>query len=88
MAIFDDSKKDIGVSTADTLAKYIFTAYVFRATTRFRDAEVSALIGASLGIDYDEIAHRMWRNRNYRRIDKKLSGIADMLTDLSIASAT
>jgi hypothetical protein len=70
------------------LAKYLFSAYVYRATSRFHDKEVSDLIGAALGITYDETAHRMWRNRNYKRIDKTLSNIADILADFGKVSTT
>ena len=74
--------------SADVLAKYLFSAYVYRSTNQFHDAEVSTLIDAALGTDYDETAHRMWRYRNYKRIDKNFSNIADLFTALGAASAT
>lgn len=85
---FDLSRKDTGVSSADMLAKYLFSAYVVRATTHFHDAEVSTLIGATLDIFYDEAAHRMWRNRNYKRIDKNFGNILDLLTDVGSTLGT
>ena len=85
---FDLPLKDIGASPADMLAKYLFSAYVVRATTRFHDAEVSALIGATLGTFYDETAHRMWRKRNYKRIDKNFSSTLNMLTDVGSVLGT
>jgi hypothetical protein len=88
LQLFELTRNDTAVASAEMVAKYLFSAYVFRATGQFHDAGVSVLIGAVLGVPYDETAHRMWRNRNYKRIDKKLSGIADMLTDLATAAIT
>ncbi len=85
---FDLSRKDTGMSSTDMLAKYLFSAYVIRATTHFHDAEVSTLIGATLDIFYDESAHKTWRNRNYKRIDKNFSNTVDLLTDVGSALGT
>lgn len=81
LEMFEDVRKSTGVDSSGMLAKYLFSAYVDRATSRPHDKEVSDLIGAALGITYDETAHRMWRSRNYKRIDKRLSHVADLLTN-------
>jgi hypothetical protein len=81
-------QEDTSVTSSDMFAKYLFSAYVFRATGRFHDAEVSTLISAALDGSYDEPAHRMWRNRNYKRIDKSLSFLAEILLDFGKVSAT
>ena len=62
------------------MVRFVLSSYVKRATGRFHDKEVSALIGAVEGrVDYDEVAHRMWRNRNYPRLSKHLSKATDFL---------
>lgn len=90
LSMFESAQEDSGAASSDMLAKYLLSAYVYRATGRFYDKEVSALIGAALDPNYDETAHRVWRNRNgnYQRIDEKLSGIADFLIDWGVVSAT
>ena len=85
---FQPSSEDTSATSSDMLAKYLFSAYVHRATGRFHDSEVSSLIGAALDVIYDETAHRMWRNRNYERIDKGLGFVAEILTDFGKVSAT
>jgi len=87
LRLFELSDKDAGIDSADTFSKYLFSAYVYRATGQFHDEEVSALMGAALDITYDATAHRMWRLRNYKLIDRKLSTIADIFTDLGGISA-
>jgi hypothetical protein len=88
LLMFEVAQKRTGVASSEMLAKYLFSAYVYRATGRFHDSEVSDLIGSALSITYDETAHGEWRKRNYRRIDKKLSGTADILAGLGRISIT
>lgn len=89
LQIFEFSQETTSVASSDMLAKYLISAYVYRATSRPHDEEVSALIGDGLSFIYDETAHRMWRKRNYERIDKTtLSRIADMLTAVGVVSAS
>jgi hypothetical protein len=76
---------DIGAHSSGSLPKYIISAYVKEATGQFHDTEVSALIGSALGTgSYDETAHRMWRSRNYRRLDKKNSSLARGLLAIGV----
>jgi hypothetical protein len=52
------------------IAKYGLAGVVRRVTARYHDREVSALTGAALQKpDYDETAHRVWRIRNYPRLE-------------------
>ena len=71
------------VHSLEEFTKYLLVGYVNRATGRFCDRTVSALIGEIIGLpDYDEVAWRMWRSRNYRRLDDHLSWIPDLLLDM------
>ena len=66
-------------SRADFL-RFLLIDYIKAATGRFRDRNVSALIGEILGpFEYNEVARRMWRHRNYNRMKKHYSRISDIL---------
>jgi hypothetical protein len=68
------------------LLKYILSGYVNRATGRFHDKNVSGLIAETSGpLEYNEFAHRMWRSRNYERLEKHLSGLVELLFALGVA---
>lgn len=68
------------------LLKYILSGYVNRATGRFHDRNVSGLIAEISGaVEYNEFAHRMWRSRNYDRLEKHLSGLVELLFAISAA---
>ena len=57
-------------------------------TGRFHDRSVSGLIGEIVGSpDYNEVAHRMWRARNYERIEKHFSWIPRFLVAMSVVIA-
>jgi hypothetical protein len=71
--------------SAESLPKYLLSAYVKQATGDFHDREVSALIGSALGTGiYDETAHRMWRSRNYEQLDKTSSALANLLLGFGV----
>jgi hypothetical protein len=73
----------VEVHSLKEFTKYLFVGYVNRATGSFCDRTVSGLIGEVIGPpDYDEVALRMWRSRNYRRLDNHLSWIPDLLLDM------
>jgi len=58
-------------------------------TGRFHDRSVSGLVGEVLGpSDYNEVAQRMWRSRNYERIDKHYSWITRFLVAMSVVIAS
>jgi hypothetical protein len=68
------------------LFKYLLTSYVKRMTGRFHDRSVSGLIGDVVGsVDYDEVAHRMWRSRNYTRLDGHFAWMVKFLVAMSVA---
>jgi hypothetical protein len=70
------------------VTKYLLTGYVKRATGQFRDRNVSALLGELVGpADYDEVAQRMWRARNYRRLEKHFSKLTDLLFAMGVVIA-
>jgi hypothetical protein len=61
----------IGAHSIVELAKYALAGLVKSKTGKFHDREVSALTGAALQkLHYDETAHRVWRIRTYKRLDK------------------
>ena len=69
-------------SLAD-FGKFALTEYAKLATGRFRDRNISSLIAEALGpADYNEVAHRMWRSRNFKRIRSHFQGLADLLSDV------
>lgn len=66
-------------SLAD-FGKFCLTEYAKQATGRFRDRNVSGLIAEAIGpADYNEVAHRMWRSRNYRRIRSHFQKPSELL---------
>jgi hypothetical protein len=50
LEMFEAAQTTTGVDSSEMLGKYLFSAYVYRATSRPHDKEVSDLIGAALGI--------------------------------------
>ncbi|MGE0405856.1 MAG: gamma-glutamylcyclotransferase [Candidatus Korobacteraceae bacterium] len=71
----------LDANSALEVARYTLAGLAKRVTGSFHDREVSALTGASLQkADYDETAHRVWRIRNYSRLDA--SGAAYIPTAL------
>ena len=63
--------------------RFVLIDYVKETTGRFRDRNVSALLGEVVGpSDYNEVAQRMWRNRNYRRMKKHYPLLSELLVTL------
>jgi hypothetical protein len=63
--------------------KFVLTDYVKDATGRFRDRNVSGLLAEVVGSpDYNEVAHRMWRHRNFPRMKKHYSRLSDVLLNI------
>jgi hypothetical protein len=66
----DKLEEAFGSNSFLELAKFALAGLVKRATNKYHDREVSALTGAALQkSDYDETAHRIWRIRNYSRLE-------------------
>jgi hypothetical protein len=60
-----------GAGSCQEMAKYSLAGVVKRVTGKFHDREVSAMTGAALrDFEYDETAHRVWRIRNYDRLER------------------
>jgi len=65
--------------------KYILVSYVNRATGRFRDRNVAGLLaGVGVSSTFEETAHRMWRNRNFDRLDAHFSGLVNKMHDMGV----
>jgi hypothetical protein len=84
-----DMAKQLSVDTETRsirdFLKYLLVAYVRRATGTFHDRQVSALLADVTGHeDYNEVAQRMWRSRNYKRMEKHFSKFADFLLAMDI----
>jgi hypothetical protein len=66
---------DTGTRSPAELSKYLLSSYVKRMTGHFHDRSVSGLIGAIVGPqEYNDVAQRMWRSRNYPRLEKHSPG--------------
>lgn len=71
-------------SLAD-FGKFALTEYSRQATGRFRDRNVSGLIAEVIGpADYNEVAHRMWRSRNFKRIGSHFQKLSELLSAIHI----
>ncbi len=80
LRMFRKIPAESGKFSLEDVCKYCVTAYVFRATGRHHDREVSALIAASSATSYyDETTHRMWRSRNDAELEKYHHGFVDLL---------
>jgi hypothetical protein len=70
------------------VAKYILAGYVERATSRPHDGQASGLIGEiTIAPEYNEVAHRMWRHRNYDRLDAHFSGFPRFFVAMGVVIA-
>ena len=67
------------------MTKYLFSNYVQQVTSQPHDAAVSALISEARPSrkTYGEVDHRIWRSRNYVRLDRNLSMFGTLLVQLS-----
>lgn len=80
--------KDTGTRSPAELSKYLLSSYVKRMTGHFHDRSVSGLIGAIVGQqEYNDVAQRMWRSRNYRRFEKHFSWMTNILIAMSVVIA-
>ena len=79
-------KKDTEARTPTEVARYLLTGYVRGMTGRFHDQSVSGLVGeiSKEAEDYNEVAQRMWRARNYKRLDAHYFGIVKFLMSMSV----
>ncbi len=69
--IRDQLRKALDVNTGEELAKYTLAGAIHRITGKYHDREASAVFGVLLRKpDYDETAHRVWRIRTFRRLNR------------------
>lgn len=81
-------KVDTQTHSVEELSKYLLASHVKGMTGRFRDRSVSVLIEELVGsTNYGEVAHRMWRRRNYSRLGKHYSWMTRMLVAMSVVVA-
>jgi hypothetical protein len=80
--------KDADVRSVVALAQYALVGYVRRATGSFHDRATSGLISElQLRPAYNEIAHRMWRSRNYARYEKNFGWFIDLMFAFGVVIA-
>ncbi|HET6843594.1 MAG TPA: hypothetical protein VFK06_18220 [Candidatus Angelobacter sp.] len=73
------------IRSSEEVVKYLLTSYIKKATGRFRDRNAATLIGEIVGqVDYNEVAQRMWRSRNYARLDKNIAGLTGFLFAMGV----
>lgn len=71
--------------SGEEVSKYLLVGYVKEATGHYRDRNTATIIGEILGpIGYDDVAQRMWRLRNYARLDGNFSGLANFLFAMGV----
>jgi hypothetical protein len=81
-------QQDKEIRSPVELTKYLLTSYVRRMTGRPHHRNVSSLIQEVLGLaNYDDVAHRMWCNRNYKRIHNHFSWMTRILVVASVVVA-
>jgi hypothetical protein len=81
-------RKETGSHSLGEVSKYLLSGCVRRMTGSFHDRNVSGLVGEVAGVDdYSEVAQRMWRKRNYGRLDKHFSWITNILVAASVVIA-
>jgi hypothetical protein len=80
--------KDTESHSLGEVSKFILSSYVERTTGRPHDRNVSGLIGEITNSpDFNEVAYRMWRNRNYDRLGKHFVWITNLLVAMSAVIA-
>jgi hypothetical protein len=68
------------------LGRFLLTYYVERATGRPHDRNIATLLTEAQNLEsYDEVAQRMWRDRNYNRLSKHHEYLGDLVFSLSCA---
>ena len=81
-------RKETGSHSLGEVSKYLLSSCVRRMTGSFHDRNVSGLVGEVAGVDdYNEVAQRMWRKRNYDRLDRHFSWMTNILVAASVVIA-
>jgi hypothetical protein len=71
--------RNAGIKSNHDLPRFIVTGYVHLATGRWHDKEVSALLQGDGAEVYDETAHRVWRSRNFSRLNRHYCVLPELL---------
>lgn len=78
-------KKETGAHSLEELIKYVLSDFVKRLTRGFHDRNTSGLIAGITGNpEYNEVAHRMWRRRNFERLRPNYEWVTRFLCRASI----
>ena len=78
-------RKTTGSHSLAEVSKYLLSSYARRMTGNFHDRNVSGLVAElTASVEYVEVAHRMWRSRNFRRLDTHYSWMTDILMAASV----
>jgi hypothetical protein len=81
--------EEIETRSLEEFGRFVLTAYVQQATGKFNDRQTSGLLGASLADpDANDVAQRMWRHRNYSRLQKHLTKVVELLFVLGSAMSS
>ena len=82
----DILKVEIETRSPTELGRFLLTYYVERATGRPHDRNIATLLTEAQNLEpCDEVAQRMWRDRNYSRLSKHHLKLGDLVFDLSCA---
>jgi len=82
LEIFELLAKMADIRSKNDLPRYLITSYVRLVTKKWNDQQVSALLHQTARGVYDATAHRMWRSRNFGRLDKKYYLLPEMLQQI------
>lgn len=83
LGFIDNLPRETQTRSLADFGKFYLTQYSKQATGRFRDRNVSGLIAEAIGpADYNEVAHRMWRSRNFKRISSHFQKLSELLADI------
>jgi hypothetical protein len=87
--MMDSIPRETQIRSLADFGKFCLTEYVKQATRHFRDRNVSGLVAEAIGpADYNEVAHRMWRSRNFKRISARFQKLSELLAAIhALASA-
>jgi hypothetical protein len=90
ISLAESFAEDTGVRSLREIGRYLLISYVLRATGTYHDRGVASLFSWGSGINCDEVTQRMWRHRNYDRLQANFSKLADFLYDLGevVSAAT
>jgi hypothetical protein len=71
MTVREQALEALGANSGREIAMYTLAEAVHRSTGKFHDREVSGIIGAiENNPEYDETAHRVWRIRTCKRLNR------------------